>query len=60
MPASLAIAGRCSPEFVEPPAAATTVAAFSSDLRVTMSRGRRFLPQQFHYRLARSLGVGVA
>src|SRR3954453_9363175 len=27
--------GRCSPELVEPPAAATTVAAFSSDLRVT-------------------------
>ena len=42
IPASLAIAGRCKPALVEPPAAATAVAAFSKDLRVTMSRGRSF------------------
>ena len=42
MPASLAIAGMCNPPLVEPPAAATTVAAFSIALRVTMSRGRMF------------------
>ena len=41
MPASLAIAGRCSNPLVDPPVAATTAAAFSSALRVTMSRGRR-------------------
>ncbi len=40
MPHSCAIAGRCRPALVEPPEAATTVAAFSSALRVTMSRGR--------------------
>ena len=43
MPASCAIAGRCSAALVEPPVAATTAAAFSSALRVTMSRGRMFL-----------------
>ena len=43
MPASLAIAGRCSPALVEPPVAATMIAAFSSALRVTMSRGRTWL-----------------
>jgi hypothetical protein len=42
MPHSCAIAGRCSAALVEPPEAATTVAAFSSALRVTMSRGRMF------------------
>jgi hypothetical protein len=36
-----AIAGRCRPALVEPPVAATTTAAFSRALRVTMSRGRR-------------------
>ncbi|MET3867553.1 hypothetical protein ABIC20_004862 [Methylobacterium radiotolerans] len=40
MPHSCAIAGRCSAALVEPPEAATTVAAFSRALRVTMSRGR--------------------
>ena len=40
MPASLAIAGRCSAPLVEPPVAATTTAAFSSARRVTISRGR--------------------
>ncbi len=40
MPASLAIAGRCSAALVEPPVAPTTSAAFCSDLSVTMSRGR--------------------
>jgi hypothetical protein len=38
--ASWAIAGRCSAALVEPPDAATTAAAFSSALRVTISRGR--------------------
>ena len=38
--ASTARAGRCSPALVEPPDAATTAAAFSSALRVTMARGR--------------------
>src|SRR3954447_23002320 len=42
MPHSCAIAGRCSAALVEPPDAATTAAAFSSALRVTMSRGRMF------------------
>ena len=40
MPASCAIAGRCRPALVEPPVAPATIAAFSSALRVTMSRGR--------------------
>ena len=40
MPTSCAIAGRCSAALVEPPDAATTVAAFSSAFKVTMSRGR--------------------
>ena len=40
IPASWAIAGRCRPPLVDPPEAATTTAAFSSDLRVTMSRAR--------------------
>ncbi len=40
MPHSWAIAGRWRAALVEPPEAATTVAAFSSALRVTMSRGR--------------------
>ena len=38
-PASCAIAGRCSAALVEPPVADTTAQAFSSALRVTMSRG---------------------
>ena len=42
MPASCAIAGRCRAALVEPPEAATVMAAFSSALRVTMSRGRMF------------------
>jgi cobalamin biosynthesis protein CobD/CbiB len=36
------MAGRCSAALVEPPVAATTMAAFSNALRVQMSRGRRF------------------
>src|SRR5580692_1610443 len=43
MPHSCAIAGRCNAVLVEPPDAATTAEAFSSDLRVTMSRGRMLL-----------------
>src|SRR3546814_19849485 len=42
MPASCAIAGRCSPPLVEPPVAATMRAAFSNASRVQMSRGRMF------------------
>ena len=48
MPASCAIAGRCSAALVEPPVAETTVAAFSSAFSVTMSRGRMFLGDQLH------------
>ena len=40
MPASCAIAGRCSPPLVEPPVQATTRAAFSRLFRVTTSRAR--------------------
>ncbi len=40
MPHSCAMAGRCRPPLVEPPVAATTMAAFSKALRVQMSRGR--------------------
>ena len=40
MPHSCAMAGRCRPPLVEPPVAATMVAAFSKALRVQMSRGR--------------------
>ena len=40
MPASCAIAGRCSPALVLPPVAATATAAFSNASRVQMSRGR--------------------
>ena len=47
IPHSCAIAGRCSPAFVEPPLAATTRAAFSSASRVMMSRGRRLLSISF-------------
>ena len=39
MPASLAIAGKCSAALVDPPVAATMAAPFSSDLRVTISLG---------------------
>jgi len=39
MPASLAMAGRCSAALVEPPVAATIAAPFSNDLRVMISRG---------------------
>ena len=41
MPASWAMASRCSTAFVEPPVAMTTVMAFSSDSLVTTSLGRR-------------------
>ena len=47
MPASFAIAGKCKPAFVDPPVQATTLAAFSSDLRVTTSRARMFLSSRF-------------
>ena len=40
--AACAIASQCSTPLVEPPVAMITAIAFSMDLRVTMSRGRRF------------------
>src|SRR5690348_10447709 len=40
MPASFAIAGRCRAAFVEPPVAATTIAAFSNAFLVAIARGR--------------------
>jgi hypothetical protein len=40
-PAAWAIARKCSTALVEPPVAMITATAFSSDLRVTMSRGFR-------------------
>ena len=43
IPASCAMAGKCSAALVEPPVAPTVTAAFSSALRVTMSRGRNWL-----------------
>ena len=52
MPHSCAMAGRCSAALVEPPEAATTAAAFSSALRVTMSRGRMLALDQLHDLLA--------
>ena len=39
IPASLAMAGMCSAVLVDPPVAATMAQAFSSALRVTISRG---------------------
>ena len=42
IPASFAIAGRCKAALVDPPEAATTAAAFSKDLRVTISLGLIF------------------
>ena len=60
MPHSCAIAGRCRPALVEPPEAATTVAAFSSALRVTMSRGRMLARDQIHDLLARRRAETVA
>ena len=42
IPASFAIAGRCKAAFVDPPDAATTTAAFSSDFFVTISLGLIF------------------
>ncbi len=39
MPASRAIASRCSTALVEPPLATTPAIAFSNDWRVRMSRG---------------------
>ena len=39
MPASLAIAGKCSAALAEPPVAATIAAPFSSARRVTIARG---------------------
>ena len=47
MPASCAIAGRCSPPLVEPPVHATTRAAFSRLLRVTTSRARMPFASRF-------------
>jgi hypothetical protein len=47
IPASCAIAGRCSAALVEPPVQATTRAAFSSAFRVTMSRARMFFSIRF-------------
>ena len=44
MPASCAMAGRCSAALVEPPVAETTAQAFSSALRVTRSRGSGLSP----------------
>ena len=41
MPASLAIAGRCSEVFVEPPKARSTRSAFSKASAVMMAEGRR-------------------
>ena len=41
IPASFAIAGRCSAALVDPPVAATTRAALTKAARVQMSRGRR-------------------
>ena len=60
MPASWAMAGRCSPALVEPPVAATTTAAFSSALRVTMSRGLMVIGNETHDRLTGSFGEHVA
>ena len=39
MPASCAIAGRCSAVFVEPPMSMSRTIAFRNDASVTMSRG---------------------
>src|ERR1700760_1068726 len=47
MPHSCAMAGRCSAALVDPPDAATTTAAFSKALRVTISRGRRPIFSKF-------------
>ena len=47
IPASWAMAGRCSPPLVEPPVQATTRAAFSRLLRVTTSRARMFFSRRF-------------
>ena len=47
MPASLASAGKCKAALVEPPVAATIVAAFSKDFFVTMSLGLIFFANKF-------------
>ena len=60
MPASCAMAGRCSAALVEPPVAATTMAAFSNALRVTMSRGRMPSARSRITALAALDGIGVA
>ena len=41
------MAGRCRPAFVDPPVQATTRAAFSRLLRVTMSRARMLRSSRF-------------
>ena len=46
-PASLAMAGKCKAAFVDPPVAATTLAAFTKDSIVTMSLGLIFLSSKF-------------
>ena len=51
-PASRAIAIRCSTALVEPPVAATDAIAFSSAVRVMMSRGRTPLRTRLHDALA--------
>ena len=67
-PASRAMASRCSTALVEPPVAATPAMAFSSALRVTISRGRRLLftasittaPQRMHTSFLRGSTCGTA
>ena len=49
------MARKCSTALVEPPVAITTAMAFSSDLRVTMSRGLRPSPIALTRTLADSL-----
>ena len=44
IPISFAKAGKCNAAFVEPPVAATIVAAFSKDFFVTISLGFIFSP----------------
>ena len=47
IPISFAIAGKCKPAFVDPPVAATIVAAFSKDFLVTISHGLIFFANKF-------------
>jgi hypothetical protein len=46
-PISLANAGKCNAALVDPPVAATIVAAFSNDLRVTICLGLIFFFNKF-------------